>query len=81
MGGEVRVRRVNVGKGKFMSQTPQLLVSKFPVDGEVTKDRELALMKVYTKQLCFQQMASQEVQGILRLGISDDATHYTAIET
>lgn len=47
----------------------------------MTKDRELALMKVYTKQLCFQQMASQEVQGILRLGISDDATHYTAIET
>lgn len=29
VGGEVRVRRVDVGKGKFkMFQTPQLLVSK-----------------------------------------------------
>ena len=66
MGGEVRVRRVDVWKGKFkMSQTPQLLVSKSPVDVELTKERELALIKVYTKQLCFQQMASQEVWGIL----------------
>lgn len=66
VGGEVRVRRVDVGKGKFkMSKTPQLLVSKSPADGELTKERELALIKVYTKQLCFQQMASQEVRGIL----------------
>lgn len=42
VGWEVRVRRVDVGKGKFMSQTPQLLVSKSPVDGELTKERELA---------------------------------------
>lgn len=51
------------------------------MDGELTKERESALIKVYTKQLCFQQMASQEVRGILQLGISDDATHYTVIET
>lgn len=35
------------------------------VDCELTKERELGSTKVYTKRLCFREMASQEDQRIL----------------